>query len=132
VSRLLLILANDEVRAKAMAWIKSAPAGSRIEIKAPQRSLDQNSRFWALATDIASQATHNGRKYTAEQWRTIFLHALGKEVEFVPSLDGSTFLPLGQSSADLSKAEMSALMELMEAWAAENGVVLHYRERAAA
>ena len=53
----------------------------------------------------------------------IFLHAVGREVQFIPSLDGTTFIPWGQSSSDLSKEEMSELMDFMEAWGAENGVV---------
>jgi len=43
-------------------------------------------------------------------------------VQFLPSLDNSTFIPWGQSSSDLSKEEMSELIEFIAAWGAQNGV----------
>lgn len=125
MSRALLTLANDLVRTRAKDWIDRAPVGTRVTFKAPQRSLDQNAKMWAALTDIAEQKTHNGRHYNTDQWKVLFLHALGREVQFMPALDGSTFIPYGQSSSDLSKQEMSDLIECMLAWGAENGVVFH-------
>jgi hypothetical protein len=131
MSRALLILANDSVRVRAMKWIHDAPEGTRVEFKEPKRTLDQNSRMWAMLTDIAAQMTHCGRRYDADEWKVIFMHALGRETRFVPSLDEKTFLPLGFSSSDLSKAEMSELMELIAAWGAEHGVKFGDTEQAA-
>jgi len=128
MGRALLILSRPDIRAKAKAWIDAAPDGSRIEFKAPRRTLDQNSRLWAVLTDIASQAEHHGRKYPAETWKFIFLSALGREMQFVPALDGHGMIPIGQSSSDLSKTEMSALLELMEAWASEHNITLHAQD----
>lgn len=51
--------------------------------------------------------------------------ALGKEQRFAPALDGEGFVPLGARSSDLSKQEMSDLMELMTSWSAERGIALH-------
>lgn len=126
MSRAVLILSNDEVRKRATDWVAEAPAGSRVEFKEPKRSNDQNSLLWALLTDVARQATHGGRKYDSTQWKSLFLHAFGREMTFIPALDGKTFIPIGLSSSDLSKAEMSALIEFIHAWCAENGIVLHY------
>ena len=39
--------------------------------------------------------------------------------------EGESFIPIGQSSSDLSKEEMSDLIELMLSWGAQNGVVFH-------
>ena len=122
MSRALLTLANDAVRARAKAWCDALPVGTRVEFKGPVRSLDQNARMWAMLTDIATQKEHCGRRYTPDQWKVLFMHACGREVQFIPALDGSTFIPWGQSSSDLSKDEMSALIESMFAWGAENGV----------
>jgi len=44
-------------------------------------------------------------------------------MQFIPALDGSTFLPYGNSSSDLSKSEMMELIEFIAAWGAQNGVV---------
>jgi len=131
MSRAVLILANDFVRERAIKWIRGAPAGTRIEFKEPKRTLPQNDRMWAMLTDVAAQMKHCGRRYDADEWKVIFLHALGRETRFVPSLDEKTFLPLGFSSSDLSKAEMSELMELIAAWGAEHGVKFGDTEQAA-
>lgn len=81
--------------------------------------------MWAMLTDIASQKEHAGRKYTPDQWKVLFMHACGREVQFIPALDNSTFIPWGQSSSDLSKEEMTNLIEFMFAWGAENSVTFH-------
>ena len=40
------------------------------------------------------------------------MHACRREVQFIPALDGQNFIPWGQSSQDLSKDEMSDLLEV--------------------
>lgn len=122
-SRAILTLISDHIRAKAIDWIRRAPPGTRVEFKGPRRTLDQNSLMWAMLTDVASQKEHAGRRYNTDQWKALFLHACGREVQFLPSLDGSTFIPWGQSSSDLSTQEMSDLIDFISAWGAENGVV---------
>ncbi len=81
--------------------------------------------MWAMLTDIAAQAEHSGRKYTPDAWKVIFLYAIGREVQFIPAIDGKTFIPWGQSSSDLSRAEMTALIDFMDSWCAQNGIKLH-------
>ncbi len=123
MSRAVLILNNDWNRKKAVAWVSKAPPDTRVEFKEPKRTLPQNDHMWALLTDVAQQAVHHGRKYTTDQWKVIFLHALGREVQFLPALDGSDFVPYGQSSSDLSKDEMSNLIDFIYAWGAEHELV---------
>ena len=122
MSRALLTLRTIADRDRACRWVRQAPIGSRVEFKAPRRSTEQNSMMWGLLTEIATQKTHCGRKYTPDQWKVIFLHAMGREVQFIPTLDKSTFIPWGCSSSDLSKKEMTDLIEFILAWGSENGV----------
>lgn len=122
MSRALLVLANPSIRERAVQWIAQAPEGTRVEFKDPRRSRAQNDRMWAMLTDVSRQATHQGRRYSPVQWKALFMHACGREVQFLPSLDGTTFLPWGQSSSELSKREMSDLLEFMAAWGTEHGV----------
>jgi len=117
-------------REKAARWVMAAPVGTRVEFKRPKRTLPQNDRMWAMLTDIASQKEHAGRKYSPDQWKVLFMHACGREVQFIPALDNGTFIPWGQSSSDLSKQEMTDLIEFMLAWGAENGV--HFHDQVAA
>jgi hypothetical protein len=123
MSRALLILASRAVRERAIDWVNRAPPGTRVEFKAPQRSLEQNSRMWAMLTDVATQKTHAGRKYNSDQWKVLFMHACGRETQFLPAIEGGGFVPYGQSSSDLSVSEMTDLIEFMFAWGAENGIV---------
>jgi hypothetical protein len=123
MGRALLVLNSISDRRKAASWIEKAPYGTRVEFKASKRTMPQNDRMWAMLTDIAEQKTHMGRKYTTDQWKVLFMHACGREVQFVPSLDETTFIPWGQSSSDLSVSEMTDLIEFMLSWGAKNGVV---------
>jgi hypothetical protein len=128
MGRALVTLITPADKAKCIDWINRAPFGSRVGFVGPRRSLSQNSRFWAMLTDISQQYKHGDRYYTPDQWKVLFLHAIGREFKFLPSLDGTTVVPYGKSSSNLSKAEMAELMEFIEAWGAEHGVIFHDKE----
>ena len=132
MGRALLVLNHDADRAKAMHWVNKAPLGTRIEFKASKRTLPQNDRLWAMLTDVAAHQKSKGRDYTTEEWKLLFMHAWGREVRFLPGLDNKSVVPIGQSSSDLSKDEMTDLIEFIHAWGAENGVAFNDpQERAA-
>ena len=131
MSRALIIIEGPVSRHRAHSWVEQAPEGTRVEFKKEKRTLEQNAKLWALLTDIASQKEHAGRKYPTEIWKTLFVHAWQKEVRMIPSLDGQGILPLLRTS-DLSKEEMSELLEFIVAWGAENSVVFHDGEAKAA
>lgn len=125
MSRHLITLYSAEDRARARTYVNSAPVGTRVEFKAVKRSLPQNDLMWAMLTDVAAQKEHNGRRYTPDQWKVIFMAAIGREVQFIPSLDGKAFIPWGQSSSDLSREEMGNLIDFIDSWGAKNGVTFH-------
>lgn len=125
MSRATLVLAGDAEKARAHAWIKAAPTNTRVEFKAPRRSLPQNDRMWAMLTEIARQVDWHGIRLSADDWKIVFLDALKREVRMVPNIDGNGFVSLGRSSSDLSKAEMGDLMELIAAFGASHGVVFN-------
>lgn len=116
-------LINDVVRARALQHVRSAPEGYRVTIEEPRRTLDQNAKLWSLLSEFAEQVEHHGRRYSAEAWKAIFLHALGKETQFVPSLEGDEVIPLGMSSSALGKRDFSDLLEMVYAEGAKRGVV---------
>lgn len=132
MGRALITLRTNADRKRAENWAWNAAPGTRVEFKAAKRTLPQNDRMWAMLTDVATQKQHANRKYTPDQWKVLFMHACGREVQFVPSLDNSTFIPWGQSSSDLSKQEMTDLIEFIFKWGSENGVVFHDPAEAAA
>ena len=97
-------------------------AGRRmtIEVKPETRSLAQNALLWATLTDISKQVNWHGRKLTSEEWKHVFTAALTKQ-DVVPGLDGG-FVVLGKATSKMTKAEMSELQELMQAFGAQQGV----------
>ena len=131
MGRDLLVLSSPAMRSKAVDRIMHAPEWTRLTFQGPRRTNDQNAKLWAMLSDVAEQREHCGRFYSKEDWKCIFMHALGQETRFVPALDGKGFLPIGQSSSDLSKEEMSDLFEFMQAWGAENGIVFSEPENPA-
>jgi len=87
------------------------------------RSVEQNSKMWAMLHEISEQKTHCGRKYADYEWKILFMHALGQQTKFMPSLDGSTFVPYGNwSTRRLTVKQMTELIALMDQWGLENGV----------
>lgn len=128
MSRAVLVLASPAIRDKAVSWIRQAPPETRIEFKAPKRTLPQNSRMWAMLTDVAEQVAWHGIKLTPDDWKLLFLDALKTEMRLVPNLNGNGFTNLGRSSSDLSKEEFGDLMTLIEMFGAERGVTFHWSE----
>lgn len=132
MSRAVLTLDSTARREQAIDWIRKAKTGSRVEFKGPARSVDQNSRFWAMLTDCAVQGRINDRRFNTEDWKTMFMTAYaeerGVEIRHLPALNRAGMIPCGRSSSDLSVQEMSELMEWIAAWGAENGIKFHDQE----
>lgn len=122
MGRALLVLWNDANRAKAIEWIRRAPKETRVTFQGPKRTLDQNSKLWAMLTDVATQLTWHGQRLTPDDWKLVFLASLKQEMRIVPNIDGNGFVQLGRSSSDLSKEEMGDLFEIIEAFGAQHNV----------
>jgi len=86
------------------------------------RTTEQNSKMWAMLNDISEQKEHAGRKYSPDQWKALFMHASGYDVQFLPSLDNTTFVPYFHSSRKLLKREFIELLEFIQSWGAEHNV----------
>lgn len=118
----LFTLAHDVARKRAAEAVMRAPAGSRVKIEEAKRTLDQNALLWPLLTDIARQKQHAGQNLSPDEWKSLFMHACGRELRFMPALDGKGFVPFGMRSSKLTKAEFSELLEFVLSWGAANGV----------
>lgn len=125
MTRALIVLTSEQERQKAAHWASNLPDGTRIEFKKPRRSIPQNDRMWAMLTDVASQVPWHGLRLSPDDWKIVFLDALKRELRMVPNLDGSGFVNLGRSSSDLSKEEMTDLIDLIHMFGAKHGVVFH-------
>lgn len=123
MSRALVTLRNGDDRERACRWIRQAPPGSRIEFKSPRRTLPQNDRMWAMLTEVSTQLAWHGQRLTPEDWKDLFMGALRKE-RLVPGINGG-LTSIGMRTSDLTKEEMSDLIELINVFAAEHGITLN-------
>ena len=83
----------------------------------------QNNRYWAILHEVSEQILIDGRVMAAETW-----HEWAKRrfigVTEIPLPDGE-MIYLGMSSTELSVAEFSDYMQMIEAWAIEQGVIFN-------
>ncbi len=99
--------------------------GYCVEVKPASRTTEQNDKMWAMIGDIHKAIpVFNGQRMSPDRWKSVFMDALGMETEYVPKLEGGGFVPVGFKSSRLSKAQFSDLIELIQAFAAQEGVEL--------
>jgi NinB protein len=123
MSKLMIVLNSHHNRKRVIELASNSVDGTRVEFNGPKRSLSQNSKLWSLLSDIVRQKkTIDNQEFESEEWKCIFLQALGREPDILPTLDGTGFFETGHSSSKLSKETMSELIEFITAWGAENGV----------
>jgi hypothetical protein len=127
MSRATLILRSQADRQLATKWVKDVPRGTQVEFREMKRTLPQNSALWAALTDVARQVEWYGQKLTPTDWKDIFTAALVK-ARIVPNIDGNGFVQLGLHTSDMSKDELSNLLELVYHFGAEHGVVFQEKE----
>jgi hypothetical protein len=112
---------GENNRRIACRMIRQAPEGAVVNIAPPRRTSDQNSKLWAMLSDI-SRAKPEGRDLPPDIWKCIFMSAAGFKCRFEPSLDGDGVVPIGFKSSRLSKAEFSELIECVAEYGARCGV----------
>jgi hypothetical protein len=110
----------------AKAWLV---AGHRctLVVKPEGRSLDQNAKFHAQCEDFARAGIEwAGKRRNAAEWKVLLVsgHAVATKegAEMVPGLEGE-FVNLRESTARMSKARSSSLIEYTNAMGANKGVV---------
>ena len=88
-----------------------------------KRSVEQNSRLWAILTDIAEQLPdEDGKHYSPETWLSFFkAQILGKDTMIV---DGNFHL-VDKRSSNLKVSEFGDFMQQIEVFAVEHGVKLY-------
>lgn len=115
-----ITLVSGEQRTRAQSLIARAPDGYVVTLAEPKRTAEQNDRMWAMLTDISHQKPM-GRMHTPDDWKSVFMNACGWECQFLEGLDGRPF-PQGFRSSQMTKKQMSAMIEYMFAWGAEHEI----------
>jgi hypothetical protein len=131
VSRFPLIIRTPEDRARAKKWVDAAPVGMSITFKVNKRSIDQNALLWSRLNEVAAQVVWYGEKLSATDWKDILTASLRK-ARVCPGIDPGSFVVLGLHTSDMTKDEMTMLLELVAAFGAQHGVVFREPEEAAA
>lgn len=80
-----------------------------------------------MLTDISQQVVWHGAKLHPDEWKDVLTAGLKKQ-RAVPNIDGDGFVILGARTSRMSKRDMSELMELMEAFGAQQGVRFRAKE----
>ena len=111
-----------------MRQISQAPEGYVCIVKEATRSLEQNARLWAMLTDVSNQVDWYGQTLTPEEWKCVLTAAMKKQ-KVVPGIDGG-FVVIGARTSKMGVREMGELMELIEAFGAQQGVRFSARDAA--
>jgi hypothetical protein len=124
----IYVMSHAEARQRALNAVAESPDGYRVKVEPPKRSLDQNAKFHALCSDLAKRCVEwAGMPRTTEEWKVLLVsgHAVatGLETELVRGLEGELVM-LRESTAAMSKARGSSLIEYALAWCAQNNVKL--------
>jgi hypothetical protein len=122
-----IILRTPTLRQFCASYVlEAAPDGCVVEFKEPKRPLEANAAMWAKLTDISNNVVWYGKKLSAEDWKTVLTASL-RQTRVVPTIDGDGFVPLGMSTSKMSAKEMGALLDLIDAFAAQQGIVFTAR-----
>lgn len=129
-------LRSTDIKRNAARFVFDLPVDQDkplvVDIKPMTRSVEQNSKFHAICSDVAKQATYAGRKLPLEAWKVLFVsgHAIATKQgsDMVPGLEGE-FVNLRESTASMPVSRMASLIEYVQAWCAENDIKLYDLER---
>lgn len=122
MGKAVVIIRDERDRIQAAHWASKAPEQTRITFARSKRTVPQNDRMWAMLTEVSASVEWYGEHLTPDDWKTVFTAALRKE-RVVPGINGG-FVVLGQRTSDMTKEELSDLMELISAFAAQRGVMV--------
>lgn len=123
-----IVLSSDFQRERAKRLIDQAPIDFIAEVREPRRTQEQSEKMWAMLTDI-SHAKPLGRRHTPDDWKAIAMNACGWECQFIEGLDGRPF-PQGFRSSQLTKSQMTTLIDWLQAFGDENNVRWSQQEAA--
>jgi len=99
-------------RKQVLQMVVQAPDGHTVEIKPPNRTAEQNKKYWAELSELSAKAGH-----TPELWHRYFKQQF-LETEAVEINGEVVFIPA--STSKLSKQEFVDYLEQVFAWIATN------------
>ena len=101
-----------------------------LEVKAADKTREQELKYHAMIDEIAKQAKHMGASWDAESWKRLlvdlFCKYSGLQTGVVmPNLSGDGIVQLGYQTRKFTKEQASDFVEFLYAWCAEHGVTFN-------
>ena len=128
MTRAMVQIKTAADRSQITTWTRNVPVGTTVEFRAPRRSNDQNALMWSLLSQVSKSVDWYGTKLTSEDWKDVLTASL-RHARVVPGIDPGTFVPLGMRTSQMTKEEIGNLIDLIEAFGAQQGVKFREHER---
>jgi len=126
---------TSESQAKALMvtlWPKvltALNAGKELvlEVKAADKTREQELKYHAMIDEIAKQASHMGAKWSSEDWKRLLVNQFCKENGIktgvvIPNLSGDGIVQLEMQTRKFTKEQASDFVEFLYAWGADHGI----------
>lgn len=114
-------LVSDTARKLAASMCMEAPDGWLARFSEPTRSLEQNALLWSRLSQLSNGVLWDNERLSAREWKDLLTACLRKQ-KVVRGIEGGLVF-LGAHTSTMPKAEFNDLLALMDAFAAERGVV---------
>ena len=98
-----------------------------LEVKAADKTREQELKYHAMIDEIAKQASHMGAKWSSEDWKRLLVNQFCKENGIktgvvIPNLSGDGIVQLEMQTRKFTKEQASDFVEFLYAWGAEHGI----------
>ena len=128
-----LLTSEDQARAlMTTLWPKvltALNAGKELvlEVKAADKTREQELKYHAMIDEIAKQASHMGAKWSSEDWKRLLVNQFCKENGIktgvvIPNLSGDGIVQLEMQTRKFTKEQASDFVEFLYAWGADHGI----------
>lgn len=126
------VIANADVRRRALDAVSEASDGCSVVIGPPSRSADQNAAQWPILEAFSQQLKWpvNGQmvRMSSEEWKDVLSAAFQNETARIAmGLDGGVVM-LGLRTSQMSKKRFSDWLEFLHSVAVERNVKLYEHE----
>ena len=100
-----------------------------VDVRLESKTSPQERLYHTYIGKISKQASHLNCKFCKDDWKRFLVDAYLRETKqesgrILPNLDGSGFVQLGLQTRKFNKKQASEFVTWLEAWCAENGVIL--------
>ena len=118
------ILVSARVRANCCEAIVHAPNGSRVTIRPPKRTLEQNAKLHAMLRDIVNQhpVEFGGRELSLDDWKAAMMQSLGHNIRWIPSPFDGGVVAVPPRTSKMSVDQCAEAIEALYAKGAEWGI----------